>query len=99
MKRTILTASVLAATPVVANETFTADQLHRFCEESAEFCVGFAAGIINGIGIGKWDIAPVICLPKAFMTFGQPMDVITKYLREHPEQRHNPATAVVVMAI
>jgi len=47
-------AAMLAATPAVANENFTADQLHRFCEVSDDFCVGFAAGLMNGMAIGRW---------------------------------------------
>jgi hypothetical protein len=74
MKRTIITAGalagMLAATPAVADESFTGNQLHKFCTESLEFCIGFAAGVMNGMSIGGWN-EPAICLPKAFMTFGQ----------------------------
>jgi Rap1a immunity proteins len=102
MARAITIAALvgmLAATPAVANEGFTADTLHRFCEGSGDFCVGFAAGVMNGMVIGRWGTESGVCLPQAVMTFGQLQGVIAKYLRGHPEQWHNPATFVVAMAI
>jgi hypothetical protein len=89
-------ASVLMATPATANESFTGEQVHRWCEESEKFCVGLAAGVMIGWAISDW---PEPCLPNTLMTFGQLMDVVTKYLRDHPEERHNPGVTVVALAI
>ena len=54
-----------------------------------------------GMFIGKMNTlaARQVCLPRETLTFGQLSDVITKYLQDHPEQRHEPAFLLVGLAI
>lgn len=95
-------AGMLAATPAAAgtdNSVLSGEELLRFCEVSAAHSAGFAAGLVIGVDIGRWESpdGTAVCLPPA--TFGQVEDVFTKYLRDHPEHRHHSAINIVTVAI
>jgi hypothetical protein len=99
MTRTIIIAALagmLVATPAVANEGFTGNVLDTLCQESFDWCAGYAAGVLHGVRMGQMRDA--VCLPKN-VTVGQVRDVITKYLRDHPEIRHYAAGPVAAVAI
>jgi len=95
-------AGLLLVTPAMAYEwSFTGNQLYESCHESKYDCAMFAAGVMAGMLIGKMNTlaAGQVCLPRGTLTFGQLSDVITKYLRDHPEQRHEHAFLLVGLAI
>ena len=104
MKQTTIAAmaGLLLVTPAMADEwSFTGNQLYESCHESRYDCATFAAGVMAGMFIGKMNTlaARQVCLPNQTLTFGQLSNVITKYLRNHPEQRHEPAFLLVGLAI
>jgi Rap1a immunity proteins len=105
MARTITIAALvgmLSATPAGAgtdNNVLSGEELLRLCEGSAGYCAGFAAGLAIGVDVGKWESpdGTAACLPQ--VTFSQMEDVLTKYLRDHPEHRHHSAINLVTVAI
>ncbi|MBC8267155.1 MAG: hypothetical protein H8E36_00205 [Rhodospirillaceae bacterium] len=85
------------------------NDIHRHCsQQESEFytgvCLGyitgavdvlsdakFAGAFINDFEIGCWSIAEI--------ELGQLIDIVKKYLVDHPEERHNIATLIVLSAI
>jgi len=54
------------------------------------FCYGYVAGVV--------DMLYTVCLPDG-MTRQQVIDVLTLWLRDHPEKRHLPASSLVAGAL
>jgi hypothetical protein len=96
MSRAIIIAALsgmFAAT--LAEAAPTGNDLLGLCESSPDFCLGYAAGVMAGMATGKLGV----CLPTFALTPPQVQDVITKFLREHPEHRHEDAMALTAFAI
>ena len=49
-------------------------------------CLGYIAGMADAL-----EIAKLWCPPEG-VTVGQTVDIVMKYLREHPEERHLTAS-------
>jgi hypothetical protein len=86
---------MLAATQALADDT-SGNNLYNACQQSPEFCFGVAAGLV----VASWTPVrtALSCLPDGVLA-SQVGDVITKYLREHPEQRHHHSADVLAAAI
>jgi hypothetical protein len=66
------------------------NELYQKCTAEAvgkSYCVGYVTGIADVMQISK-----SLCVPDG-VTVGQMVDVIVKYLRDHPEKRHYSVAA------
>lgn len=110
MKRKLLLVGVLVAATLAvlrsgsAAEGFVSmsgNQLHWLCSsdsgtERAGVCFGYALAISD---IAAQESPPsTICLPSK-VTQKQVMDVVSLYLKQHPEERHHSAVSVAVDAL
>jgi hypothetical protein len=78
---------------------FTADMLHRYCNQSSESCTSYIAGVVDAlIALGAAQKAPLICLHER-TDIGQAVDLISNYLRAHPEKRHVNAASIATIAL
>ena len=78
---------------------FTADMLHRHCNQSSESCTSYIAGVVDTlIAAGAAQKVPRICLHER-TDLGQAVDVISNYLRAHPEKRHLNAASIATIAL
>ena len=79
-------------------------ELQRWCfakENSLDSfsCTMFLLGFINGLDTADGaNDARVWCLPKD-ITAGQTELIVKKFMREHPEDLHMPAAAIVGRAL
>jgi len=112
MRRAITTAAALllvAASPAAA---YSGNDLYAQCSQPLErtWCLGFVSGLISGYIIGlqvSQDVYETglakqeelgICPPGA-STYGQAVDMVIQYLREHPEERDRRAPILVGAAL
>jgi hypothetical protein len=70
---------------------FTGDMLYRYCNQSSESCTSYIAGVVDAL-TAAGSAQPLICLHER-TDLGQAVDVISSYLRAHPEKRHGNAAA------
>lgn len=78
-----------------AQAQITGNTLHNRClgKEGSlmeAWCVGYIQGVAEN--------SPHICPPSG-ATIGQSKDIVVKFLKEQPQERHPPATKVVVVAL
>lgn len=66
--------------------------------QDESFCVGYIAGVADGLETMQELAGRKSCTPDA-ITQGQIRDVVKKYITEHPEKRHYTAASIVIMAI
>ena len=95
------------ASPTIAG-WLDGNELHGNCEVEAPFdqgiCLGYIAGAASMLvdlqtaGVVRPLTSP-ICVPQAEVQAGQITDVVKKYLREHPENRHFGGAVLVIMAL
>jgi len=78
--------------------------LYSYCKSehfSAQgFCKGFIQGVsevLNGAADGRFGVLR-FCLPDG-VNLGQEQDVVIKWLTENPQERHLPASLVVISAL
>ena len=78
----------------------TGNNLLDTCEESDGACLGYVMGVADRISSEQAlpKAKQVICVPVE-ATGKQVKDVVVKYLRSQPEQRHLPAPALVWNAL
>ena len=85
------------------------NDLHRHCSQTASdfntgICLGYITGAVdvlsdaklagvykNGFDIGCWSVTEI--------ELGQLIDIVKKYLVDHPEERHNVGTLIVLNAL
>lgn len=61
-------------------------------------CFGFVKGVVGGVDLQRYldsNSVPVFCSPSG-VTYGQEEDIFRKYLVDHPERRHLPASELVI---
>jgi hypothetical protein len=88
---TICSGSAFAAAFLTGNDLFT--------DCSATETIGSV--ICHGYVVGAADAfagADLICIPKN-VSQGQVADIVTKFLRDHPESRHYSASSEVLQAL
>ena len=84
--------------------TTTGNQLLEWCESQAHFQQAFCLGYITGVtDIDSMDgsVFPErrrSCVPEN-VSNGQVSDVVIKYLKDHPEERHLLAAILIVKAM
>jgi hypothetical protein len=85
-----------------ARAGFTGNQLHEICKTDNYSCDWYVAGVVetwNMLGYLWTDHeGPWLCWPNE-ANYNQLADIVTIYLREHPEIRHNSAALLVWQAI
>jgi len=97
LRATVLVAGLLW--PVSAFADFqNGNSLFEKCSATANhfdstYCLGYVAGMTDAYAYAK-----SVCPPNGF-TLGQSVDVVVKYLRDHPEDRHYTAASEVALAL
>jgi hypothetical protein len=74
------------------------NELYRICESPSRFDDGLCIGIVVGT-IEMYEEMGGNCPYTRNVTKGQARDVVMKFLRDHPQHRHLPASWLIVMAI
>ena len=99
MTRAILVAVALSCFGVGGAHAFdNGNELHESCQRpespaSRGLCSGYIVGVADTLkNLGAF------CWPRG-STRGQVTDVVTLYLRDHPEKRHLPAYELVTAAL
>ena len=62
------------------------------------FCRGYILGAADFYGTYAAEMGASSCLSET-VTTQQLIDVVVKYLRDHPEKRHAPASYAVIAAV
>ena len=86
MKRLVVLALLLASAPASATpQWMNGNKLYEGCTRNTNSTLMYAAGAIDAAA----DLVDSVgyCIPKA-VELGQVSDVLCRYLRNHPEQRH-----------
>jgi Rap1a immunity proteins len=82
------------------NPTDTGNDLRRALDEPAGLRSGVALGYIQGVVNSMEVLYPnqsLSCSPDG-MTVGQMVDVVKRYLHNHPQTRHEPAVILIATA-
>jgi hypothetical protein len=75
------------------------NDLYEKCNsESGTVSHGICGGYITGIA-DLLNNAGKLCIPHQMVTVRQLLDIVVKYLREHPEERNISASLLVVLAL
>ena len=100
MKRLILSLrlSIGLALPAAAKYSFEdGNDLLEMCESTELHnqgsCIGFVLGV-SAVPMFQGNL----CVPGT-VSYGQAKDVVTVYLRQHPEVRHLPGALLVLEAL
>ena len=65
-------------------------------------CTGIALGVTHTIlvyNLAAEPSKPLACLPSTGIQTGQAVRIIVKYMQEHPEDLHQDAVAIAVVAL
>jgi hypothetical protein len=72
-------------------------------QESIEsiWCIGYLGGLLDGFGMSppKINGRQVLCLPEQGITNDQLVRLVTKWLREHPENLHESGRMEALIAL
>jgi hypothetical protein len=77
---------------------YSAQEIKDMCRKNE---ARFGDGLCMGFIMGVHDLASgsnEVCAPKG-VTIGQVMDVVKKYLNDHPEKGHYSADSVIWIAL
>jgi hypothetical protein len=85
---------LLAATSAVA---LTGNQLKENSDIGEQYPTVFAQGYFSGYVLGVADATPNLCIP-AGVNKGHIIEVVRKYLKDHPEQLHLSGSVIVPRA-
>ncbi len=92
----LLIMAAMMASPAYA---LTGDELWKDCqEEEANFSTGLCMGYILGISVMLETLTTKYCRP-AGSTNSQIVDVVKRYLGDHPHERHLPAADLIITAL
>jgi hypothetical protein len=113
--------SLAAASPVVAQGLSKAQELEAQCKavddpsdvdraSAALQCLGFVAGVADGIGLMQGLMAAALqisqrevpfgpCFPDGGLSADQSRRVYLKYMADHPEELHLPSRAILFKAL
>jgi hypothetical protein len=84
--------------------TRTGNDLLEFCESKKEFeqafCLGYITGVtdMEGMNTAAFPDRQRSCI-STIVTNGQLIDVVLKYLKDHPEERHMLAAVLIVKSM
>lgn len=74
---------------------YTGNELYDKCQRQIAFCQGYIAGVADVLSAQNGNS---ICIPKG-VVLGQLTDVVTYWLRDHPEKRQYTANSQVYLAL
>jgi hypothetical protein len=84
-----------------AAKTYSGNELLRDCTgDSYSYCLGYISGLVDGSSVEAAfrKCKPLFAIPSG-AELGQLVDVVTKYLKEHPEVRDQRADALALAAL
>ena len=105
--RLIAMAVAIAMTclPVSAQELrafYTGNDLRSRCSDTSPYqaglCMGFVTGIADAMGIAAFLGGRRACIPLA-ATEGQALDVVKRFLEQHPAEPQEEAVSLVAQAL
>ena len=82
-------AAALPLWPGAAMALMTGNDLWEPCQQATgngSLCLAYVAGIAEAL-----ELEGKICLSHRNVTYDQVTDIVVKYLRDHPEERHYDA--------
>ena len=101
----IMAITILAAvSPLAISNYMDGNSLKRICTSDVSRetiqCYGYVAGAIDQLNlmVDVGDGVPFHCPPEQ-MALGQAKSVVEKYLKDHPEELHKPASSIVIFAM
>jgi len=105
MRAAVLVALLWPIFPASAAE-IDGNLLLQDCNEATAsfgfgYCAGYVAGVAHLVSVESYEGSTYFwksCPPKAATT-EQLVDVVKKFLNEHPEDRHRPALLLVLKAL
>lgn len=104
MLRTLLCLLVLAS-PSYAQGIKTGNTLLAECRSESEFkqaiCLGFIMGAAEALLVFKHAVpgqSELFCNPPS-VTTGQLQDIVIFWLEDNPVERHNSASALILLAM
>lgn len=102
IRRLAIVTAVLFASPAwpSGSSFLTGNKLFDSCEgvlRSPDHCTGYTTGIADALASGPiygWEA----CVPEK-VPASQVRDIVVKYLRDTPEERHYTAASIAAMAL
>jgi hypothetical protein len=83
----------------ISNAAMTGNKLKELADQSEKFSnlvsEAFLTGFVSGIADANFSL---LCFPEG-VTYGQEVEVVKKYLKEHPEELHLEGNVLVMKAI
>lgn len=108
MKReALISLALVAAAPAAAEmpDATTGNGLLELCSDEGQsfrigICYGFIEGVIRRDDLSRWtkDGTSYLC-DMARVTNGQKIEIVVRYLKEHPEKRHYHGAGLVAVAL
>lgn len=96
----LASTAVLGFSGAASADDWTGNYLLSLCEGPHPFqagvCVGFIAGVLQSNDLMRGEFRT--CVPRG-VSPKQAVDVLIKFLRQNPQQRHLPSLAVVQLAM
>lgn len=91
-------AMLLVATnslAIAATAYVSGNDLYAECSANTQLCLGFVEAVADSFTSYEPSL---LCLPGT-VTNGQLVDIVAKFLRDNPEERHRTAYMLVAQAI
>lgn len=105
MLRLLFVALLATSANLAVADILTGNQLHEVCGKDgvdSEFaCHMYIIGGADMYGLWRDDLqdySRTYCTPKG-VNRGQVVDIVRSYLEAHPESRHLPAVAIIIVAL
>lgn len=102
IKRLTVVTAVLFASPAwpSGGSFYSGNDVFGYCEGSAKnsaHCIGYTTGIVDALASGPifgW----AACVPEK-VSAAQARDIVVKYLRDNPQERHYSAAGIAAKAL
>lgn len=100
MKRLLLTAALVVAGQVHANNAYVSgSMLLGWCKDDEPLCITYIAGVVDSYDTWQGSTGEqTLCTPEG-VHVGQLASVVENYLRENPQQLNYSAASQVLPAI
>lgn len=93
---TCVALSILAPASPTRAGFDTGNELYQFCTSKSNFDEGMCLGLVSGYYEGM--LAGYDCQISPKVTRGQMRDIVLKFLRENPQERHHPGSLLAARA-
>ena len=99
MKRLICTCIAVILLAAVPATAIDGNILKHYADADDKLSSSYGSGLFVGYVLGvKEETLSKLCIPEGVI-HGQSLDVIKKYLNDHPEELHLPASDLVLKVI